>query len=153
MASNKTIYCIHAADASQHFGKFQQLASKFKAENRITEFIPLTPEEANQRLTDEVNNSDLIVIMLTESLNPKLKELRNFLKQLQKKTTGIRISEIIIDNIPYENEFITLPHNDDKPVRDRDDMDQVWMNIEKDLETLFPKSSFQWKKVIVPVAA
>ncbi len=153
MTSQKTIYCIHATDASQHFGKMQEIANRFKAENRISTFIPMSVEEAKRSLSEKVEEDDLIVVMLTNELDAALKDLRDFLKQQQKNSSGIRIAEIIIDNIPYEREFMNLPINDDKPVRDRVDMDQVWSNIEKDLEALFPKSSFRWKKILIPAAA
>ncbi len=153
MSSQNKIFCIHAADASQHFGKMQEIATRFKAENRISEFAPMSVEEAKASLSEKAGANDLVVVMLTNQLDPRLKELRDFLKQLQGSSSNLRIAEIIIDNIPYEREFMNLPVNDDKPVRDRDDMDKVWSNIEKDLEALFPKSSFPWKKILIPVAA
>ena len=152
MASQKTIYCIHANDAAQHLGKFQQISDRFKTENRIEDFIALSADQANQMLPEKAGGKDLVVVMLTNGLDSRLEELRDLLKQQQRNSANIRLAEIIVDNIPYENDFITLPHNDGKPIRERADMDQVWSNIEKDLEALFPKSSFQWKKVLIPVA-
>ena len=152
MTSQKTIYCIHAADASQHFGRLQGIANGLKAEGRISEFISLSADEAKDSLSEKAKEKDLIVVMLTNDLDSRLKNLRDFLVGLLKKSSGIRVAEIIIDNIPYEREFISLPINDNKPVRDRQDMDEVWSSIEKDIQALFPKTSFQWKKVLIPVA-
>jgi PKD repeat protein len=154
MPSQNKIFCIHASDASQHFGKMQEIASRFTTEGRIAEFVPLSVDEVEHSLPAKVQSDDLIVILLTNGLDAKLKGLREYLMLLQRNTSGIRIAEVIIDNIPYEREFMNLPINDDKPVRDRQDMDQVWLNIEKNLEALFPKStSFAWKKVLIPAAA
>ncbi|HTF20017.1 MAG TPA: PKD domain-containing protein [Chryseolinea sp.] len=152
MANPSVIYCIHAGDASQHFTKIQQIAQRLETERRISSFVAMSAEQAQTSLAAKLAHRDLVIIMLTEKLDPILLDLRTFLKGLRNNSPNITIAEIIIDNIPYESEFMNLPVNDDKPVRDRVNMDQVWEHIERDLNAMFPKRTFNWKKILVPAA-
>lgn len=153
MANLITIYCIHASDAPQHLGKIQQFSQKLSEQKRIADFVPLAPEAANSSLSEKVQETDVIILLLTLGLGTKQKEIENLLSQLKTKLSNIIIAEIIIDNIQYENEYITLP-TDLKPIRDRQDMDQAWLEVEKNLDDLIPKASpSSWKKYIKPIAA
>lgn len=152
MANLPIIYCIHASDAPQHLGKIQQFSQKFSEQKRIADFVSLPPEEANSLLREKAQETDLIILLLTLGLVSKQKEIENLLSQLKTERPNIIIAEIIIDNIQYENEYITLP-TDLKPIRNRDDMDQAWLGIEKNLDDLVPKPFSSWKKYIKPAAA
>jgi len=42
---------------------------------------------------------------------------------LKSNQPGLRIAEILADNLIYDNEFITFP-DDLRPIRNREDMDE-----------------------------
>ncbi len=142
-----TFYCIHGADAPQHLGKIQQIAQKFRQQQRITDFIPLSTQDALTSLSEKFRQDDLIILLLTYELEPKRKEITSLLSQIKIKFPESRIGEIIIDNIPFVNDYITLPM-DLKPIRDAQDMDAVWTEIEKNLSQILPSSPVVWKKYI-----
>jgi len=153
MASLATIHCIHSSDAAQHFGKIEHLAQKFREQNRVSGFVPIAAEKVDEALLQNVEGQDLIVVLLTNGLEAKQAAIGKLLSQLKTKLPDVPIAEILIDNIQYEKEYITLP-TDLKPIRDRQDKDQVWAGIETTLEQLIPKSApFPLKKVLIGAAA
>lgn len=149
MANQISIYCIHASDAPQHLGRIQQLAQKFKDQKRISNYVTLSPEETKASLQEKVSPDDIVILLLTVGLEPRQKEIEDILSDIKQNVT---IAEIIIDNIRYENEYITLP-TDLKPIRNREDMDKAWLAIEEDLDKLVPKKTVTWKKFIIPATA
>jgi PKD repeat protein len=147
------LYCIHASDAPQHLGKILQLSQKFKQEQRITDFIQLFADDATISLRERFKENDLIILLLTHGLEAKRKDITTLLSELKVKFPDNIIVEIIIDNIPFVNEYITLP-KDLKPIRDAQDMDAAWNEIEGNLKQMLPAAAVGWKKYLkyaVPV--
>lgn len=143
MATLPLVYCVHGGDAQQHLGKLQQLAQNFKQEQRIGDFISLLPDDAAGLLPGRLKVNDLIVLLLTHGLEAKRKDITALL------TEGI-VAEIIIDNIPFENEYITLP-KDLRPIRDAQNMDAAWNEMEENLKQLLPTRAVDWKKYLIYV--
>lgn len=135
MAPLPTIYLIHAADAPQHLAKLIDILKVLKAERRIGDFFTSEGHADLASFAEQVKNEDLILTLLTHDLEHKKTKIESILRQ-KARTEEKRIVEIIVDNIPYENEFITLP-TDLKPIRNRGDMDAVWNNIGEKLKLMF----------------
>jgi PKD repeat protein len=147
------LYCIHGADVPQHLGKIQQISQKFKQQQRITDFVPLSPEGAITVSPAKFTNNDLIVLLLSYDLEKKRKEITSLLLQIKAKFPDSTIAEIIIDNLPFVNDYVTLPRNL-QPIRNVQNMDAAWREIEEDLDKLLPIARTDWKKYLkyaVPV--
>lgn len=145
------IYTIRASDAPQHTGRLQEILQKLKTENRIANFTTLGVDDDLSSLTGKTGDEDLILVLLTSQLEPQKEQIENRLKALKANRPGLKVAEIIVDNLVYENEFITFPA-DLKPVRDREDMDAVWSGIGQSLKDMFPPAEdgepFPWKKYV-----
>lgn len=137
MAELPSIYVIQASDASQHTGKLQEILQGLKAENRIESITTLGAEGDLSSVTGTVREGDLILVVLTHQLDTLRGRIETELKALKAERPEIRVGEIIVDNVPYENEFITFPA-DLRHIRDREDMDVVWSGIEQSLKDMFP---------------
>jgi PKD repeat protein len=145
------IYCVNESDAPQHVGRIQQIAQRFQEQGRISKFVSVNSAPGLSDLKNNIQASDLIIVLLTLALENKKIEIAQHLASLRGKLSNLIIIEIIVDNIQYENEYITLPA-DLIPIRDRNDMDQAWAGIEKNLDELIPrKQSISWKKYLIPV--
>lgn len=153
MPSRPNIYCIHSSDAPQHLSKIEELSQKFKQEQRITDFIPLFADDASPSLTQRFKKNDLIILLLTYGLEAKRKNITTLLSEVKVKFPESIIAEIIIDNIPFVNEYITLP-KDLKPIRDAQNMEIAWGEIEENLKQMLPTTAVGWKnylKYAVPI--
>lgn len=131
-----TIYAIQASDAPQHIGKLQEILQNLQAEKRIGSFKTLGVEDDLSAIKKNIQDEDLILIILTRQLESQKEQIINSFNDI-KTSGGVRIGEIIVDNVPYENEFITFPA-DLRPIRNREDMDAVWGSIEENLSNIFP---------------
>jgi hypothetical protein len=143
MANSSTIYCIHSSDAPQHSGELKAILLRMKLDNRISDFVALdisvntlSPSIINEKTTG-------IIILLTHGTE----QIRTEIERLLPVKHDIKLIEIIVDNLPYNNSFISFPQ-DLKPIRSRDDMNLVWKNIEYDLREIFRKPSI----VVAPTA-
>ncbi len=144
MPTLPSIYLIHASDVPQHLGKLTEILQTLKAEQRVTSFVILRPDDPLTRVQD----NDLVLIMLTQAIEPDKAALENELKLMRENLWELKIAEIIVDQIPYDNEFITFP-SDLKYIRGRDDMDAVWKDIEESLKDMFPViARDHWKKYL-----
>lgn len=132
-----TVYTIQASDATQYTSKLQEILQNLKTEDRIEGFTTLGADVDLSSLTDKVQDQDLILLLLTTQLESRKEQIENGLKTLRTKQPGIRVVEIIVDHVPYENAFITFPA-DLRPVREREDMHAVWSGIEQSLKDMFP---------------
>lgn len=148
------IYTIQATDAPQHTVRLQELLQNLKEENRIRTFKTVGVEDDLSSITNEANEDDLILIVLTQRLESYKGDIEDRLKEIKASRSGIRIGEIIVDNVPYENEFITFPA-DLRPIRDRENMDAVWATIDESLKKMFPakeknelNSAIDWPKYL-----
>lgn len=131
------IYVFHASDAPQHLAKLREILQKLQAENRISDSIILGMDENLSSLTDKIEDGDLVLILLTHELELRKEEIETKLRALIASKLGVKIVEIIVDKVTYDNEFITFPI-DLRPIRDREDMDAVWHDIEQNLQLMFP---------------
>ncbi len=154
MPNQPTIHLIHASDAPQHLGTLQEILQKLKAEHRIADFTILSPGDQLASLAGQIKDDDGVLTLLTQGLEPDKAEIESKLKALKDSHPGIKIAEIIVDQVTYENEFITFP-SDLKPIRGRDDMDAVWSDIEQSLRDIFPAEipeepdhDTDWKKYL-----
>jgi len=135
MVSQPTIYCIHASDAPQHTGELKTILLRMKTENRISDFkavdISSTPNFS-------FNGEDPqgIIVLLTDETERTRTDIEKLMSNAS-QSRSVKLIEIIVDNLPYHNTFISFP-SDLKPIRSRDDMNLVWTNIEQSLKELFP---------------
>lgn len=144
MASLPSIYAIQASDAPQHTGRFRKILQNLQTENRIQGFTMLGPDDDLSSVTDQVGEEDLILIMLSRQLEDHKKEIENKFKSPETSQAGVRVAEILVDNVVYDNEFITFPTNL-QPIRDREDMDVAWSGIGENLKDMFPvKKKQEW---------
>jgi hypothetical protein len=132
-----SVYCIHSTDAPQHLGKMQTMMSQFKGDNRIENFVALEIDSALTNLEGRFKAGDVLVLFLTLELDKRRKDILNLVRRLKSRFMGTVIVEIVVDNIPLENEHITLPQ-DLKPIRDTQNMDLIWTDIEQNLRDILP---------------
>ena len=136
------VYCIHGSDAPQHLGKLQALMSQFETEKRVEDFIPLEIENELALLTERFKADDVIVLFLTAETDRKRKDISNLLSNIKSKFLGSVIVEIIIDNVYFDDKHLTLPKNL-RPIRDVQDMDLTWNDIEEHLKQILPAHKTQ----------
>lgn len=142
MAQPPVIYTIQASDAPQHTVKLREILLDLKSESRIEDYKLLDIEEGLSKLTDQVKEEDLILIVLTNQLETHKEQIENRFRALKSRLPGARVAEILVDNIVYDNEFITFPA-DLRPIRNCEDMDGAWSSIEESLKDMFPARSKQ----------
>lgn len=130
-----TIQLIHASDAQHHIAELKSILLRMKAENRISGF---TAYDISTGPDFKIEDCQGILVMLTNDLGQLRNDIESSLKDIIQKNSNIKLIEIIVDNLPYHNDFISLPH-DLLPIRSRENMNLVWAGIERDLQALFPK--------------
>lgn len=135
MARLPTIYTVRASDAVQPAATLQEILQKLKMETRIADFMMLEIEDSQLSPLDNMEDGDLLLILLTYQLQSERTE--NKFDAFKTNRSRVTVAEIIIDNVPYENSFITFPA-DFRPIRDRDDMAAAWTSIEQSLKDMFP---------------
>lgn len=132
------IQLIHAADAPQHTGELKSILDRMKSEKRISDFAALDISVNSGHINFKNDDHQGIIVLLTNELERVRSDVEGMLKNLIIDKPNIKLIEIIIDNLPYHNNFISFPQ-DLMPIRSRDDMNLVWNGIEKDLKAIFPK--------------
>ncbi|CAN5332930.1 hypothetical protein BH23BAC1_BH23BAC1_17920 [soil metagenome] len=140
MTQLSTVYIIHASDAPQHLGKLKEILFKLKTENRIGSINSLDEDYDFSAINEKIKDGDLVITLLTDQLEPQKLRIENRLGALKIKRPEIKVAEIIVDNLTYDNDYITFP-SDLKPIRSREDMDSVWSGIEKSLKDMFPSKT------------
>lgn len=136
MPQQPQVYLIHANDARQHQGRLQEILQQLQAEQRITSFHTLRPDAVTE-LEDQVQHHDLVLILLTNELEASRNHLEQVVQALRVELPQIKLAEVIVDNLPYNSEFITFP-SDLHPIRSRQDSDTVWQDIEQQLRNMLP---------------
>jgi len=144
-----TIQLIHASDAQDHIGELKSILFRMKEENRISDFAA-HDISLNQDFKDE--DCQGILVMLTNGLGQLRNDIESALKNIIQKNSNVKLIEIIVDNLPYHNDFISLPH-DLLPIRSRADMNSVWTGIERDLHAIFPRHEIEKPYVPPPPPA
>jgi len=137
MASLPVVYTIQASDAPQHTDRLREILQNLKTGNRISGFSIMGPEVDLISLAKKVVEDDMILIVLTDELETHKVQIEQRFRTLKDTQPGARVAEIIVDNVVYDNEFITFPA-DLMPIRDREDMDDAWNSIEGSLKDIFP---------------
>jgi hypothetical protein len=139
MATSPKVILIHAPDAPQHVGELKSILQRMKSDNRISgvDVFQVDNDVSSLPLKSVSDNS--IVVVLTRDLEGSRGQLEKLLHEVDAERDA-KLIEIIVDNLPYNNNFISLPA-DLIPIRARDDMNLVWNGIERNLEMLFPKPS------------
>lgn len=134
MTNPSNIYCIHSSDAPQHAGELKAILLRLKLDNRISDFVTL--DITLNTLSSSIINEETqgIIVLLTQGME----RVRTEIEKLLPEKHNIKLIEIIVDNLPYNNSFISFPQ-DLKPIRSRDDMNLVWKNIELALMEMFHK--------------
>ncbi|MGB6152102.1 MAG: PKD domain-containing protein [Pricia sp.] len=128
MKTDKIIHVIHALDGDQHLGNLQNILESLKNERRITEHIAIESDAVTSDTLATIGTNDMVMILLTDGVTSNKVQIEERLLKLRDRHTSIRVAEVIVDNIPYEEQFIAFP-TDLKPIRSREDMDRVWKNI------------------------
>jgi hypothetical protein len=132
-----TIKLIHASDAQQYIRELKSILSRMKADHRISDFTAYDISINQNNIDYKDEDCQGILVMLTNELGQVRNEIENALKDITQKNSNIKLIEIIIDNLPYHNDFISLPE-DLLPIRSRPNMNLVWAGIERDLHAMFP---------------
>lgn len=132
MSPLPSIYLIRASDASPYIDKLRIILQNLKIENRIKGFTRVDADGDLSFLRENIKEEDLILIVLTDKLESQKERIENFVKPLK-----TRVAEIIIDNVVYDNDFITFPA-DLRPICNRDDKEAVWSGIEQNLKDMLP---------------
>ena len=145
MATLPEIYTIQAFDAPQHTDRLREILQELKTENRISGFTTLGADDDLSSISDTLKKDDMILILLTNELEEKREQVKKSVKMLISNQPGLRVAEILVDNVIYDNDFITFP-DDLRPIRNREDMDEAWNNIARSLRDMFPVKKKRKKK-------
>jgi len=137
MASLPDIIAIQASDAPQHTDRLRDILEKLETENRISGFTELGPDDDLSSVSDTLKKGDMILILLTNELEVKREQIKKRVRLLKSDQPGLRVAEILVDNIVFDNDYITFPA-DLRPIRDREDMDVAWSGIGESLKDMFP---------------
>jgi len=132
------IQLIHGSDATQHTGELRSILDRMKSEKRISDFAALDISVNSGHINIKNEDHQGIIVLLTNEIERVRSDIEKMLKDLIVDKPNVKLIEIIIDNLPYHNNFISFPQ-DLMPIRSRDDMNLVWNGIEKDLKAIFPK--------------
>lgn len=132
------VQLIHASDAPQHTGELKSILQRMKSENRISDFSALDVSSNPGNITFITEDDQGIIVLLTNQIESVRNEIESLLRNITQEKQNIKLIEIIVDNLPYHNNFISFPQ-DLMPIRSRVDMNLVWNGIEQDLQAMFPK--------------
>jgi len=132
------IQLIHASDAPQHAGELKSILLRMKSENRISDFFSLDISASAGTISFKSEDRQGIIVLLTKELESDRPEIEKLLKNITLEKQEVKLIEIIVDNLPYHNNFISFPQ-DLMPIRSRVDMNSVWNGIEEDLRAMFPR--------------
>ena len=149
MTTLPAIYTILTSDAPQHTGRLREILQNLETEHRIRGFTVLGVDDNLSSITENIGEEDLILIVLTRQLEALKKKIENKFKALKTRQSGTRVAEILVDNVVYDNEFITFP-TDLRPIRNREDMDDAWSSIEKSMKDMFPAKEKEWSEPAPP---
>jgi large-conductance mechanosensitive channel len=132
------IQVVHASDAPQHAGELKTILQRLKEEHRIADFASLDISTNPDSLSFKNDDHQGIIVLLTNEIERARTKIEGLLKNITREKQDIKLIEIIVDNLPYHNNFISFPQ-DLMPIRSRDDMNLIWSEIEHDLQAIFPK--------------
>jgi len=138
MSIPKVIYVIHANDADLHLGNLKAILGDLQNEERITGYELLGHIDQEAGALQNVGSKDMVINMLSNGMVAERSGLTKVLHGLKERLPECKVGEIIIDNIPYEPEFIAFP-TDLMPIRSRENMDAVWNELAVYFRDLFPK--------------
>ena len=138
MANSKSIYVIHTTDADQHLGHLKRILDGLKTDGRIEKYSTMDSASVAESSFETLSDEDMVIALLTDGIVPDKSAIEEMLLRVKTRVPRSRIGEILVDNIPYEPEFIAFP-TDLQPIRAREDMDAAWQRIENNLQDLYPK--------------
>ena len=138
MQSLPKIYTIQASDAPQHTDRLRKILQGMKTEKRIRGHTVFNLDDDLSTLSHLVREQDMILLPLTNQIEPKRDEIGKKIRELISGKPGLRVAEVLVDNMVYDNDFITFPA-DLRPIRNREDMDSAWDGIAKSLKNMFPQ--------------
>lgn len=148
MENPKTIIVVHASDSEQHLGHFKKILDNLKKEERIAGYTTLDSNSADENSFKDLGSEDMVAVMLTNDILDSKASIESWLTNV-KKQSDLKVAEILIDNIPYETDFIAFPTSLE-PIRASEDMDSVWQGIANNFEKLFPKPEIKPGPTPVP---
>src|SRR5262245_58739301 len=129
------IQLIHASDAPQHTGELKSILLRMKSENRISDFFTLDISKSAGNISFKGEDRQGVIVLLTNEIESKRTEIEKLLKGITLEKQEIKLIEVIVDNLPYNNNFISFPQ-DLMPIRSLVDMNAVWNGIEQDLRAI-----------------
>ena len=132
------IQMIHGTDAPQHAAELKSILLRMKSEKRISALQVLDFTMTPGNLSFKIEDRQGIIVLLTNEIENQRSEVEKNIKNFSVGKRDLKLIEIIVDNLPYHNNFISFPQ-DLMPIRSRDDMNHVWNEIENDLKAIFPK--------------
>lgn len=152
MSNLPNVYLIHASDATQHVDYMKEILNRLVNGNRANGFIPVEGTSGWALPEKNLQPGDAVIVLLTNQIIPFKDEGEKYLKNLQLQNKDLKVIEIIIDSIPYDNKFHFFPE-DAQPIREKVKMDEAWGKIEKGLEQMFPpvaehKKAFDFGKYL-----
>jgi PKD repeat protein len=140
MSVSNTVYLIHASDAAQHISKLKSVLEKLSAQGQRVKITTLDAAGSWLISKSDLQPKDLIIVLLTDQMAAFREAGEAHLKALASEVKQLRLLEIIIDSVPYDEAFIHLPA-DGTPIRDNTRMDQAWDQIAGEIGKLFPATA------------
>ena len=141
------LYCIYDPGVSGPLESFQEIARNIQEKGKISEFHIVDVSGNLDELRSKVNAGDIVVVLLTSGVTAYRPMLKTLLSNVRSRFSNLAIVEIIVDNVEYENTYITLPA-DYVPLRDRPDGDRAWAEIQRDIDQLIPEPVNPFKKYV-----
>lgn len=137
MLNLPSVYLIYGSDAPQHSTKMKEILLELVKENRIKAFKTLESKTEWLLPSEEFVERDLIIVLLTDQIAEYHVAGTRGLKELQAKNKQLKVMEIIVDSVPYDDSFIIAPITTE-PIRKSPQIDEIWAGIKKDLFVMFP---------------
>ena len=132
----------------QHTGELKTILQRLKAEHRIADFTALDVGGNPDTLPIKNEDHQGIIVLLTNEIERVRTHVENMLKGIIRGKQDIKLIEIIVDNLPYHNNFISFPQ-DLMPIRTRDDMNLICLGgrvtgvaLAKEIVQVFLLSAF-----------
>ena len=152
MADSISVHVVHAGDAGQHLGHLTKILKDLQSEKRIDSYNTIDHVTVTAETFDSLVADDMVITLLTNGLIGQQAEIEQALISIKLEKPKYKMVEVIIDNIPYHEDFIALPTTLE-PIRESEDMDAVWNGIGMALREIFPVRKIidpppSWKKYI-----
>jgi hypothetical protein len=136
--SAPNVYVFCASDSLPHQPAVSEILASLAGRECIASFIYFNKPESYEAAFGKIQTGDLALLLLSNGFVSLQSQIESQLKELHAKKSGLKLAEILIDNVPYDDSFTLLP-SDLVPIAGRNDPSSAWLSIQKKLEEWFPK--------------